>query len=126
MRHSTIFPISALILAAVFACPLQASEHMSPPAFSDIDANGDGVIDAEEFGQHQAARMAERHGGKAGQGKGKGDGKGKGMGHGQGSGKGHGSPPAYGELDLDGNGCIDATEFAQHVAERHGTAPDSN
>jgi hypothetical protein len=28
--------------------------------------------------------------------------------------------PTFGDLDLDGNGCIDAEEFAKHQAERHG------
>lgn len=28
--------------------------------------------------------------------------------------------PTFGDLDLDGDGCINADEFARHQAERHG------
>jgi hypothetical protein len=28
--------------------------------------------------------------------------------------------PTFGDLDLDGNGCIDAEEFAKHQAGHHG------
>lgn len=96
------------------------AQGMSPPAFSDLDTNGDGVIDADEFAKHQAARMSERHGKASGQGKGQGQGKG----HGKHGGYRQGAP-AYGELDLDGDGCINAEEFTKHVAARHGQAKDS-
>ncbi len=96
------------------------AQQMSPPAFSDLDTNGDGVIDADEFAKHQAARMSERHGKGGGYGKGPG----QGQGHGKHGGSGMGAP-AYGELDLDGDGCINAEEFSKHVAARHGQAMDS-
>ena len=38
-------------------------------------------------------------------------------GHGKHKGKGM---PTFGDLDLDGDGCINAEEFATHQAERHG------
>ena len=104
------------------------AQQMSPPAFSDLDTNGDGVIDADEFAKHQAARMSERHGKASGQGKGQGKNYGRALGQGKGYGK-HGGAgmgaPAYGELDLDGDGCINAEEFSKHVAARHGQAMDS-
>jgi hypothetical protein len=28
--------------------------------------------------------------------------------------------PTFGDLDLNGDGCIDADEFAQHQSEMHG------
>jgi len=46
------------------------------------------------------------------------------MQHGSGEGKGMHSKgmkmPTFGDLDLDGDGCINAEEFAKHQAERHG------
>lgn len=89
------------------------------PQFSEIDANGDGRLDREEFTARRDAHMKmmreEGHGGGHGQGKG------HGQGHGEGHGHGPGRPmPTFGDLDLDGNGCIDAEEFAKHQAEHHG------
>jgi Ca2+-binding EF-hand superfamily protein len=80
------------------------------PPFSDIDTDGDGKLDLAEFTAgreaHQAA-MREERGGPHGEG--------------QGGRHGHARPmPTFGDLDLDGNGCIDAEEFAKHQAERHG------
>lgn len=88
----------------------------SAPPFSDVDTNGDGKLDEAEFTagreKHMQA-MQEQHG------KGKGHGAGCGM-HGKGmQGKGM-KMPTFGDLDLDGNGCIDAEEFAKHQAEHHG------
>lgn len=92
------------------------AQGMSPPAFADLDLNGDGMIDADEFAKHQAARMSERHGNASGKGQGYGMGQGKQGGAGR-SGKG---VPAYGDIDLDGDDCISAEEFSKHVAARHG------
>ena len=89
------------------------AQGMSPPSFTDLDLNGDGAIDADEFAKHQAARMSERHGKASGKGQGKGQGQGHGMGQGI---------PAYGDIDLDGDDFISAEEFSAHVAERHGKA----
>ena len=83
----------------------------SAPPFSDIDTNGDGKLDRDEFIAGREAHMKvmkEKHGAHGGQG-------GPGMHHGQGM-----KMPSFGDLDLDGNGCIDAEEFAKHQAEHHG------
>ena len=77
----------------------------SAPPFSDIDANDDGRLDEAEF---LAGRQAHMQAMKAQHG-----------GHGPGHGKGM-KMPSFGDLDLDGNGCIDADEFAKHQAEHHG------
>lgn len=81
----------------------------SAPPFSSVDSNGDGRLDQAEFTAGRNAHMAqmrEQQGAK---------GQGKGMGHGKGM-----KMPSFADLDLDGNGCIDADEFAQHQASRHG------
>jgi hypothetical protein len=128
VKRPTTILLPVLLMAGLGSGAVLA-QGMSPPAFSDLDTNGDGVIDADEFAQHQAARMSERHG--KGSGQGKGQGKGYGEGQVQGQGKGHGKhggsgkgAPAYGELDLDGDGCINAEEFSMHVAARHGQSMD--
>lgn len=80
------------------------------PPFSDVDQNGDGKLDRDEFTAGREAHMAkmrEMRGGRPGEG--------------HGGPHGHGQPmPTFGDLDLDGNGCIDAEEFAKHQAEHHG------
>ncbi len=117
MKSTAKFLVPLLLVVGLGSSDILA-QGMSPPAFADLDTNGDGVIDADEFAKHQAARMSERHGQAQGKGQGKGQGHGKHGGAGQGA-------PAYGELDLDGDGCIDAGEFSKHVAARHGQAMDS-
>jgi len=79
------------------------------PAFIEIDTDGDGMLTETEFVTAQQAhrkamheKMVAAHGG------------GMGMHHG---GK---SMPTFEQLDLNGDGCIDADEFAKHQAERHG------
>ena len=77
------------------------------PAFSEIDSNGDGRLDEAEFTAGRDAHMnmmREMHQGHGG-----------GMDHRKGM-----KMPTFEDLDLDGNGCIDADEFAKHQAERHG------
>lgn len=84
------------------------------PAFSDIDSNGDGKLNADEFNAGRDAHMKamrEKYG--AGQGAG------MGTGHQAHHGKGM-QMPTFQDLDLDGNGCIDAEEFAKHQSEHHG------
>lgn len=84
----------------------------SAPAFSTIDSNGDGKLDLDEFTAGRDAHMKamrEKHGGQ-GHGKGKG-GKGHGAGH---------NMPTFEDLDLDGDGCVNADEFAKHQASHHG------
>ncbi len=83
----------------------------SAPPFSEVDSNGDGKLDEAEFTAGREAHMQAMRGQH-----------GKGKGHGAGHGK-HGKGmkmPTFGDLDLDGNGCIDADEFAEHQAEHHG------
>ena len=79
------------------------------PAFSDLDTDGDGQLSEVELVAGQKAHRAAMRKGKQG----------KGMHHGMGHGKGM-KMPTFPDLDLDGNGCIDAEEFARHQAERHG------
>ena len=81
----------------------------SHPAFADLDTDGDGRLNEEEFlaGQkaHRQAMQTQMHGVHHG----------KGMHHGMGM-----KMPTFDDLDLDGDGCIDADEFARHHAEVHG------
>jgi len=121
-------------ISPLFACALMGftagatAQNMSPPAFTDLDLNGDGMIDADEFAKHQAARMSERHGNTSARGPGRGQGKGQGTGQGRsdggtmqrGAGRSGQGVPAYGDIDLDDDDCISAEEFAKHVAARHG------
>ena len=86
------------------------------PAFSDLDTDGDGMLSEAELtaGQHAHMKaMREQHGN--GDGKGKHKGMDQGMKHGKGM-----NMPTFGDLDLDGDGCINSDEFAKHQAERHG------
>lgn len=83
------------------------------PSFVDFDANGDGKLDRDEFTAGRDARMQamrKQHGGKGG---------GPHGAHGHGKHQGM-KMPTFADLDLDGNGCIDADEFAQHQAQHHG------
>jgi hypothetical protein len=88
------------------------------PAFADIDSDGDGkVTEAELTAAQQAHRkaMQEAHQ-AAGVGPGTGMGAGMGMQHGEHAGM---KMPTFGDLDLNGDGCINADEFAKHQAEMH-------
>jgi Ca2+-binding EF-hand superfamily protein len=80
------------------------------PAFEDIDTDGDGKLsEAELTAAHQAHHQAmmEQHG------------KGHGMHQGMDM-----KMPTFMELDLNGDGCINADEFARHQAEMHGKPPE--
>ena len=84
------------------------------PSFGDLDTNDDGVLSAEELVAGQKAhrqKMHEIHHGDEGHGMPTHHGKGMKM-------------PAFGDLDLNGDGCIDADEFAAHQAEHHGKKQD--
>ena len=90
------------------------------PPFSEIDSNGDGKLDRDEFTAGREAHMAmmrEMRGGHHGGCKCMGEG----------HRHGHARPmPTFADLDLDGNGCIDAEEFARHQAEHHHAAQPSS
>lgn len=90
------------------------------PPFSDFDSNGDGKLDEAEFTAGRDAHMKSMRG-KHGGGQG-------GGGHQRHHGGGM-KMPTFADLDLDGNGCIDAGEFAKHQASHHakmkGQAPES-
>lgn len=87
----------------------------SAPPFSDIDSNGDGKLDEAEFTAGRDAHMKDMQKKRGGHGGGQGMAYGQGHGHRQGM-----KMPAFADLDLDGNGCIDADEFAKHQASHHG------
>jgi Ca2+-binding EF-hand superfamily protein len=82
------------------------------PSFSDLDTDGDGMLSEAELTAGQKAHMKTMH-------EQHGSGDGQGMHAGQMHGKGKGMP-TFGDLDLDGDGCINTDEFAKHQAERHG------
>jgi Ca2+-binding EF-hand superfamily protein len=106
----------------------------SAPAFADIDSDGDGKLSEAELTAAQQAHMQAMHeshqamGGESGGemcgGKCPCMGKGAGMGEGMQHGKhqqmqGGMTMPSFGDLDLNGDGCINAEEFAKHQAEMH-------
>jgi len=140
--------ITTVIIAIAmlpFVAKAESQQRHSPPAFSDIDTDGDGFVSEEEFNSFRAARMAAKaEAGKPMKGAATApsfsdlDSDGDGMlseaeliagqkahrqamhkQHGSGEGKGM-KMPTFGDLDLDGDGCINAEEFAKHQAERHG------
>jgi Ca2+-binding EF-hand superfamily protein len=82
-----------------------------PPAFSEVDADGDGSVSEAELTAAHQKRSGEMCGGKC-----ECMGEGKGMQHGKHGGM---TMPTFGDLDLDGNGCINAEEFAKHQGEMH-------
>ncbi len=68
------------------------------PEFSEIDANGDGAIVADEFYEFRGKRMAERAaaGGQM---------------------KNAANAPAFEDIDTDGDGEVSPEEFSAHQAE---------
>jgi len=68
------------------------------PAYSDIDADGDNKVTAEEFHRFHESRMAERAA------------EGHQLKHAK-------DAPAFEDLDLDGDGSLSAEEFAAHHAQ---------
>jgi hypothetical protein len=97
-----------LILLATCALALTLSQqamaerdghrHHDMPAYSDLDADGDNKVTAEEFYAFRASRMAARAA----------------EGHKM---KNAENAPAFEELDLDGDGSLSADEFAEHHAQ---------
>ena len=147
----TILAIAVLCALALLPLAVKAGEHMphQPPAFSDFDQDGDGLVSEDEFNATRAAR----HEAMAKEGRPM-----KGMAsapsfadvdtdddgklteaeltaaqqahmqdmheaHG-GKGMHHGMHegmklPTFEDIDLDGSGCISREEFDQHHAEMH-------
>lgn len=86
------FPASA-------SCKGESQHHQHKmPTYSELDANEDGAVSAEEFYAFRGKRMAERAeaGGKM---------------------KNAKNAPAFEDLDLDSDGNLSADEFAKHQAE---------
>lgn len=73
-------------------------KHHQCPSYSEIDANADDAVTAEEFYAFRAQRMAARAeaGGKM---------------------KNAKNAPTFEDLDLDGDGVLSADEFAEHHAQ---------
>jgi len=146
-----ILIITMLIAIVLLPVVARAGSDMpkGPPAFVEIDVDGDGFVSEEEFTSFRAARMAAmQEAGKPMRGTATapafsdidtdGDGKlteteltaaheahRKAMHEQHGMGMHHGMDkkmPTFDDLDLNDDGCIDVDEFAKHQAERHGTS----
>ena len=107
IRTSLILPIAGLGALALASTALaEEGKHQmhhkhhghQMPAYADIDANGDGAVDADEFTAFHAARMAEHAA------------EGRKMKHAK-------DAPTFADLDLDGDGNLSADEFAEHHAQ---------
>lgn len=97
-----IFVATCLVVLAT-SITADASHHGKHhqhqcPSYSDIDADGNNAVTAEEFYAFRAQRMAARAeaGGKM---------------------KNAKNAPAFEDLDLDGDGNLSAEEFAEHHAQ---------
>lgn len=89
-----------ILSSPVFACG--GGQHgegggHQMPAYSDLDANADDAVTAEEFYAFRAQRMAARA--EAGR-----------------KMKNAKNAPSFDDLDLDGDGNLSAEEFAKHQA----------
>lgn len=73
-------------------------EHHQCPGYSELDANSDDAVTAEEFNTFRAERMAARAeaGGKM---------------------KNAKNAPTFEDLDLDDDGNLSAEEFAEHQSQ---------
>lgn len=143
----TILIIAAVLAMALLPLAAHAGQGMQhkPPPFAEIDQDGDGFVSEDEFNSHRAERQAAMAAaGKPMKGMASapafaeidGDGDGKlseaeltaaqqahrkamreahqGMDEHKGM-----QMPTFKDLDLDGDGCINADEFAKHEAEMH-------
>lgn len=86
----------------------------SAPAFADVDSDGDGKLTEAELTAAQQAHMQAMHESHQGMGGEMCGGKCPCMGKGEGM-----HMPTFSDLDLNGDGCINAEEFAKHQAEMH-------
>ncbi|MEN8133356.1 MAG: EF-hand domain-containing protein [Pseudomonadota bacterium] len=78
---------------------MELDRSRNKPAFADFDLNGDGGVDAQEFEEAHAKRMAERSQ------------QGYPM-------KNRANAPSFDELDSDGNGTVSTEEFSARKAQR--------
>ena len=92
--------VASCAVVVIFSSPAAAEghrhgKHHQCPAYSDLDANADNAVSAEELYAFRAQRMAERAeaGGKM---------------------KNAKNAPSFEDLDLDGDGNLSAEEFAEH------------
>ena len=94
--------IATCTAVVILSSPALAEGHRHGkhqcPTYSDLDANADNAVSAEELYAFRAKRMAERAaaGGKM---------------------KNARNAPTFEDLDLDGDGNLSADEFAKHHAE---------
>ncbi len=94
--------IATCAAVVILSSPALADGHKHGkhqcPTYSDLDANADNAVSAEELYAFRAKRMAERAaaGGKM---------------------KNAGNAPKFEDLDLDGDGNLSADEFAEHQSE---------
>ena len=100
-----IFSLLVAVIAITFATTAIAqgtSKGMGKghkmPEFSEVDANGDGAIVADEFYQFRGERMAEHAaaGGKM---------------------KNAANAPSFEDIDTNGDGEVSPEEFSAHQAE---------
>lgn len=90
--------------------PMKGAKTM--PDFKDIDTNGDGKLTEAELTAAQQAHRAQMKAAHSAHG----------MGHGMGHGMNHEmgmKMPSFSDIDTNGDGCIDADEFAAHQAAHH-------
>lgn len=91
--------VASCAVVVILSSPAAAEGHRHGkhqcPAYSDLDANADNAVSAEELYAFRAQRMAERAaaGGKM---------------------KNAKNAPSFEDLDLDGDGNLSAEEFAEH------------
>ncbi len=93
-----LFMLVMLLSTNTFAQKTRKMPFNHHPAFSKLDANGDGFVSKEEFMQARAQRMSEqaKKGGQLRNAK---------------------NSPDFGKLDLNGDGKLSKEEFAKHQVE---------
>ncbi len=107
LRKGLTTALSGLVVAGLMAMSVQAQQGMGKgmqggknmPAFSDIDANGDGKVSEQELNEFRAERMSKMAA------------EGRQMKH-------AGDMPTFADIDTDGDGFINEQEFTAHQTER--------